>query len=106
MNIEFQSTGRQRYSAFCPFHNDNKDSFRVHVNDKKEVRFHCFGECNTEWDIIIKVNKCSFREAQKTFAEYMGITDFVFYGGIASMPDKENKPEEPVNFVELVKKYF
>ncbi len=60
LNIEFQSTSRERYSAFCPFHNDTKDSFRVHVNDKKEVRFHCFGECNTEWDIddiIIKVNK-------------------------------------------------
>ena len=103
LNIEFQPTGRQRYSAFCPFHNDCKDSFRVHVNDKKEVRFHCFGACNTEWDIydiIIKVNKCSFREAQETFAEYMGITDFVPYGGIASMPDEENKADEPVNFVE------
>jgi hypothetical protein len=76
------------------------------VDSKDEVRFHCFGECNTEWDIIIKVNKCSFREAQETFAEFMGITDFVPYGGIASTPDKENKPDEPVNFVELVKKYF
>jgi len=76
------------------------------VDSKDEVRFHCFGACNTEWDIIIKVNKCSFREAQKTFAEYMGITDFVPYRGIASTPDKENKPDEPVNFVELIKKYF
>ncbi|MCK4618972.1 MAG: toprim domain-containing protein [Desulfobacterales bacterium] len=103
LNIEFQSTGRQRYSAFCPFHNDSKDSFRVYVDSKDEVRFHCFGECNTEWDIydiIIKVNKCSFREAQETFAEYMGIKDFVPYGGIASMPDEENKLDEPVNFVE------
>ncbi|MCD4764414.1 MAG: toprim domain-containing protein [Desulfobacterales bacterium] len=103
LNIEFQPTGRQRYSAFCPFHDDSKDSFRVHVNDKKEVRFHCFGACNTEWDIydiIIKVNKCSFREAQETFAEYMGITDFVPYAGIDSMPDEKNKPDEPVNFVE------
>ncbi len=76
------------------------------MDNKDEVRFHCFGTCNTEWDIIIKVNKCSFREAQETFAEYMAITDFVPYRGIASTPDKENKPDEPVNFVELVKKYF
>ena len=52
------------------------------------------------YDIIIKVNKYSFRVAQETFAEYMSITDFVPYGGIDSMPDKENKPDEPVNFVE------
>jgi DNA primase len=103
LNIRFQSTGSERYSTFCPFHNDSKDSFRVYVNDKNEVRFHCFGACNTEWDIydiIIKVNKCSFREAQETFAEFMGITDFVPYGGIDSTPDDENKPDEPVNFVE------
>ena len=109
LNIRFRSTGRERYSTFCPFHKDSKDSFRVYVDSKNEVRFHCFGACSTEWDIydiIIKVNKCSFREAQKTFAEFMGITDFVPYGGIDSMPDKENKPDEPVNFVELVKKYF
>ena len=103
LDIRFQSTNRERHSAYCPFHNDNKDSFRVYVNDKNEVRFHCFGECNTEWDIydiIIKVNKCSFREAQKTFAEFMGITDFVPYDGKDSMPDKENQPDEPVSFVE------
>jgi hypothetical protein len=59
------------------------------VDSKDEVRFHCFGACNTEWDVIIKVNKCSFREAQDTFAEYMGITDFVPYRGIASTPEKK-----------------
>ena len=103
LDIEFQPTGRQRYSAFCPFHNDSKDSFRVYVNDKNEVRFHCFGSCDTEWDIydiITKIKKCSFREAQEIFAEYMSIKDFVPYGSRDSMPDKENKPEEPVNFAE------
>ncbi len=103
LNISFKPTDRERHSAYCPFHKDRKDSFRVYVDSKNEVRFHCFGACNTEWDIydiIIKVNKCSFREAQETFAEFMGITDFVPYDGIISMPDQKNKPDEPVNFVE------
>ena len=108
LNISFKPTSRERHSAYCPFHKDSKDSFRVYVDSKNEVRFHCFGACNTEWDIydiIIKVNKCSFRVAQETFAKFMGITDFVPYSGIASTPDKENKPnenkpDEPVSFVE------
>ena len=51
LNIRFKRYGKNSYSAFCSFHMDTKDSFRVYVNDKEEVRFHCFGACNAEWDV-------------------------------------------------------
>jgi len=51
LGIEFRNIGRLKYSAFCPFHADTKDSFRVHVNKKDEVRLHCFGACDSDWDI-------------------------------------------------------
>ena len=77
--INFKRTGNNRYSAHCPFHIDRKDSFRVYVDGEDEIKFHCFGECNMNWDIydvIMVRNKCSFRQAQQTFADFLGIKDF------------------------------
>jgi len=38
--IDFKRTGNNRYSAYCPFHFDRKDSFRVYVDGEGEVKFH------------------------------------------------------------------
>jgi DNA primase len=62
--IDFKRTGNNRYGSHCPFHLDRKDSFRVYVDGNDEVKFHCFGECNMNWDIydvIMVSNKCSFQ---------------------------------------------
>ena len=106
LNFNFKRTGKNRYSAYCPFHVDNKDSFRVYVDGKDEVRFRCFGECNMNWDIydvIMVRKKCSFRQAQQTFAEFLGIKDFNPYGGKStSIPDFDQlkEPDEPIDFAE------
>ena len=106
LNFNFKRTGKNRYSAYCPFHVDNKDSFRVYVDGKDEVRFRCFGECNTNWDIydvIMVRNKCSFRQAQQTFADFLGIKAFKPYGGKSpNIPDFDQlkEPEEPIDFAE------
>ena len=74
--IVFKRTGKNRYSSYCPFHLDRKDSFRVYVDGKDEVKFHCHGECKMNWDIydLIRVrNKCRFQQAQQTFADFLGI---------------------------------
>jgi DNA primase len=95
--ITFHSTGKQKFSSFCPFHRDRESSLRVYVNGRKEVRFHCFGACKTEWDVydlIMKHKGCSFREAQQIFARYIGDEHFRAYGSNISAPDE--KPEAPV----------
>ena len=43
LGISFERTGDNRYSAYCPFHEDTKDSFRLYVDGKDQVKFHCFG---------------------------------------------------------------
>ena len=106
LGIKFKRTGENKFSAYCPFHSDTHDSFRVHVNQKGEVRFHCFGECQVDWDIydvIMVRTKCSFKQAQYVFAHYLGIKDFHTYGKY--VPDKPapedlKEPDEPVGFVE------
>ena len=112
-NFNFKRTGNNRYSALCPFHVDNKDSFRVYVDGKDEVRFKCFGACQggaddkkANWDIydlIMITNKCSFREAQIVFAKYMGVEEFIPYSGSAEhrpTPTEIEEPDEPVNYAE------
>jgi len=104
--IVFKRTGNNRYSSHCPFHIDRKDSFRVYVDGNDEVKLHCFGECNMDldiYDVIMLSNKCSFRQAQQTFADYLGIRDFKTYGGKStSIPDFDQlkEPDEPVEFAE------
>ncbi len=66
LKLKFARWGDGKYAAHCPFHADTKDSFRVYVNDKGEVCFHCFGACRAEWDIydlIMLRFKCPFRDA-------------------------------------------
>jgi len=105
-NFNFKRTGNNRYSARCPFHVDNKDSFRVYVNGKDEVRFHCFGECKVDWDIydlIMVSNKCSFRQAQQTFSAFLGIKEFIPHTGKSkNIPDFEQieEPDESIDFAE------
>ena len=106
LNIQFKKTGTNTFSAYCPFHNDKKDSFRAYINGKDEVRFHCFGECAVDWDVydvIMARKKCSFKQAQQFFAQYLDITDFHTYGN--DRPDRPTgedleEPDEPVGFVE------
>jgi len=109
LDIKFKRTGNNRYSACCRFHIDNKDSFRVYVDGKDEVRFRCFGECNMNWDIydvIMVKKKCSFQQAQQTFADFLSIKDFKPYGGKSeSIPDFDQLKEldDPIDFSELEK---
>jgi len=113
LGIDFKRTGSNRYSSYCPFHFDRKDSLRVYVDGKDEIRFKCFGACQGEsddekanWDIydlIMVRNKCSFREVQIAFSKYMGIEDFIPYSGTAEhrpTPTEIAEPDEPVNFAE------
>jgi DNA primase catalytic core len=103
--IRFWKTGKRSYSAYCPFHNDRQDSFRVYVNSDNVVRFHCFGcvrDCDV-YEMIQLKHKCSFNEAQLIFADYLGIEDFVFYkrgGSKATIPDKQAVADDPVSFIE------
>ena len=96
LNIKFRDGDR----AFCPFHNDTKDSFWIYVNGKEEVRFHCFGGCGGDWDIydiIMLKDQCNFRQAQKKFSEYLGLKDIEFHRGRYQYLDEEsNEPEEPI----------
>ena len=78
LGIKFKRTGHQKYSAHCPFHMDRKSSFRVRVDEKGIVRFHCFGACDMDCDIydLIKMRrKCSFIEAQRSLARFLGVSD-------------------------------
>jgi DNA primase catalytic core len=64
--------------AYCPFHDDNTDSFRIYIDGKDEIRFHCFGACEADWDIydlIMLKENCTFRQAQAKFATYLGTED-------------------------------
>jgi DNA primase len=104
LDIKFKRTGNNRYSAHCPFHFDKKDSFRVYVDGRDEIKFHCFGECNMNWDIydvIMVKNKCGFRQAQQTFADFLGIKDFKPYEGKSTnIPDFDQlkEPDDPIDF--------
>lgn len=103
----FKKAGKDKYSTFCPFHDDRRDSFRVYVNPKGEVRFHCFGECKGDWDIfdlIVKKKGCHFHTAQEEFARYLGIKDFIPYksdrAGKGNGQEQADEPDEPVSFAE------
>ena len=106
LGIPFKRTADQRYSAFCPFHADTKDSFRLYVDGNDIVRFHCFGACGGDWDIydvIMLKEKCSFRQAQQIWADYLGLKDVDFYRGQSQNipePDTEPEPDDSVDFLE------
>ena len=78
LNIRFLDKSR----AHCPFHNDTKDSFRIYVDGKDEIKFRCFGACEDNWDVfdlIMMREKCSFRGAQERFASFLGLDQVEFY---------------------------
>jgi DNA primase len=109
LGIRFASVRKNRYSAPCPFHADNKENFMVYVNKEDEVRFHCFGACKGDWDIydlIMLRNKCPFRKAQQVWAKHLGVAHFKFDTGRSSCipePDETPEPDDPVGFVEPMK---
>jgi DNA primase len=106
LGCRFMPTGDNQYRSFCPFHADTRDSVRVYVDKYDVVRFHCFGQCDSHWDIydIIELReKCSFREAQQIWAKFLGIKDFIPHQGKSpSMPepDAEPEPDETIGFLE------
>jgi len=105
LGVRLKPTGKYRFSAFCPFHADTKDSFRLYVDGNDVVRFHCFGECKGDWDIydvIMLREKCSFRQAQQIWADYLGIKDVEFHRGRSENvpePDAEPEPDDVVAFL-------
>lgn len=108
LNTSFHKYGKDRFSTYCPFHKDTEDSFRAYVNKQDEVRFHCFGTCNGDWDIydiIMRHNKCSFREAQQEFAYYVGASEFDPYANqfiSASVMPVEETDEQQIDTSEYV----
>lgn len=109
LGIHLTASGSNKFSAYCPFHNDTSDSFRVYVNQKDEVRFHCWGACDSDWDVFDLIRKrkdCSFREAQLAFADYLQV-DVELYSKHSSPPRKIEEPveeeipeDEPINYCE------
>jgi len=99
LDVEFLDSRR----AHCPFHDDRTDSFRMYVDGKDEIRFHCFGECEGDWDVydlIMMKRNCSFKEAQVDFAKYLGIDDINLHSGINKeihmQGEQEEESDEPV----------
>jgi len=110
LNCRFRRSSKDRYSAHCPFHADTKDSFRVYVDEKDEVRFKCFGACSKgadkgklSWDIydlIMLREKCRFKKAQRIWADYLGIRKFKpFDGKSENVPDPGPEPDTTVEFI-------
>lgn len=97
LGVSFQMSGGLKCSAFCPFHKDAKDSFRVYVSQKDEVRFRCFGACNKEWDIYDIIQKkfgCSFREAQHQLALYLNEDIQIAAPALPPPAEADLKPQE------------
>jgi len=101
LGLIFKKSGTDKYSSYCPFHKDSTDSFRVYVNQKGIVRFHCFGACDTEWDIYDIIQKrygCGFREALRRLAQYLDLDIEIFHGNSSPAPEKlQPAIEEPID---------
>ena len=101
--ICFTKVKKNRYNAPCPFHADTEDNLMVYVNKKDEVRFHCFGACNGDWDIydmIMLRKKCRVRTAQQVWAEHLGVKVFKpFDGGRSCLSEPGEIPEPNVTVV-------
>jgi len=106
LGIHFTSVRKNRYNAPCPFHADTQDRFMAYVNKDDEIRFHCFGACQGDWDIydLIMLRKNDrFRKAQQVWAAHLGVVDFNFDDGSSPgipEPDETQAPDEPVGFAE------
>ena len=101
LGLIFKKSGTDKYSSYCPFHKDSTDSFRVYVNQKGIVRFHCFGACVAEWDIFDIIQKrygCGFREAQRRLAQYLQKDIEFFHGNSSPALEKlHSVTEEPTD---------
>lgn len=101
LGLIFKKSGSDKYSSYCPFHKDSTDSFRVYVNQKGIVRFHCFGACVAEWDIYDIIQKrygCGFREAQRRLAQYLHQDIEIIRGNSSPAPEKlHSVTEEPTD---------
>ena len=85
--------------AYCPFHDDRNDSFRVYVNRNDEVRFRCFGQCDSDWDVydlIMRITGCRFTEAQLMFAEALNTKIILYKDRAQQEPEPIQEPQEPV----------
>jgi DNA primase catalytic core len=97
LGIKFRRTGRRKYSAHCPFHVDRRSSFRVRVDGKDVVRFHCFGACHMDcdiYDLIMMRRKCGFIEAQRVLGKHLGISDFEPVRGKLPLKERPEDSEE------------
>ena len=72
--IAFKMAGNESELRKCPLHDDKKTrSFNVRVVDD-EIKFHCFGACNSDFDIvniIMRLDRIKFKPALELFAEYL-----------------------------------
>jgi len=99
LKINFVGSDR----AHCPFHNDKTDSFRIYVNGRDEIRFHCFGACHGDWDVydlIMRKEHCSFTQAQRTFASFLGIDTIEVHKGDKKKLDAQERIEEELKEIE------
>ena len=105
LDTRFKRVNKNRYNAPCPFHADIQENFMLYVNKADEVRFHCFGACKGDWDIVDLImlrKKYPFRRAQQVWAEHLGVADFTVDDGrspIIPEPGETAEPDEPVGFV-------
>ena len=87
--------------AYCPFHEDSQDSFRIYIHENSGVRFRCWGACEGDWDIydlIMRLEKCSFAEAQKRFAAYLDVSIELYrkYNNKEANSIDQQEPSQPV----------
>ena len=93
LNIQFLKDSDR---AHCPFHDDKTDSFRIYTDRKDDIKFHCFG-CKDNWDIydlIMRKEKCSFQEAQITFAKFLKIDNIEVYKGDKQDLNSQDQEED------------
>jgi DNA primase catalytic core len=94
LNIQFLKDSN---SAHCPFHDDKSDSFRIYTDGKDDIKFHCFGACEDNWDIydlIMRKKKCSFQDAQVRFAKFLKIDNIELYKGDKQDLDRQEQEKE------------
>jgi len=93
LNIPFLKNSNR---AHCPFHDDTTDSFRMYVDPKDDIKFHCFG-CKENWDIydlIMRRKRCSFQEAQFIFAQFLNLETIELYQGDKQGLDIQEQEED------------
>jgi|GEM_PF-1337763 len=104
LDTELQIRFNHGNRAYCPFHHDTNDSLRMRISKQDEVRFHCFGSCQKDWDIydlIMLKTGCTFRQAQERFAKFLGVENVEYHRGrieyaYEEKQESEEGPEEPI----------